>query len=106
MISLSMGGKGVCSSGPTFVGVVRPEVVVAVSTLSRSSLERWVNVDCMIEEEIFGCVLVVVLQRAVRGKGALVIGLLVQLFTSEQSRVCGVLFDLSSQKMRAGGCEC
>ena len=74
MISLSMGGKGVCSSsGPTFVGVVRPEVVVAVSTLSRSSLERWVNVDCMIEEEIFGCVLVVVLQRAVRGKGALVI---------------------------------
>jgi len=26
----------------------------------------------MIEEEIFGCVLVVVLQRAVRGKGALV----------------------------------
>eukprot|EP00984_Skeletonema_dohrnii_P018531 scaffold8673_cov130-Skeletonema_dohrnii-CCMP3373.AAC.3 len=57
MISLSMGGKGVCSSGPTFVGVVRPDVVEAVSTLSRSSLERWVNVDCMVEE-IFGCLLV------------------------------------------------
>jgi hypothetical protein len=47
------------------VGVDRPEVVVAVSTLSRSSLERWVNVDCMVED-IFGSVLVVVLQSAVR----------------------------------------
>ncbi len=43
------GGNGVCSSGPTFVGVVRPEVV-AVSTLCRSLLEQRFNVACMVGE--------------------------------------------------------
>lgn len=50
IISFSMGGgNGVTSSGDAFVGVVRPEVMVAESTLS-SSIEAtyWFNDDCMV----------------------------------------------------------